>query len=187
MRIALLPNQRVLGQGLELKSYFFPENGFVGIGWPLVAQLLSSPRFVHDPSTRTAPFQPAAGSLSPFEDPALHYGSTHRAHTPLLLEELLYRYSPSSSSSIWPQISFVRPSTIPLRPASTVSLPTPPLPTVEIMATYYHWAVMEMSETPPTTTTTHTATINQRVSHRVLRWVNPKCQPILQFSWLTSL
>lgn len=102
-----------VGQKLELTSHLFPENGFVGIWCPLMAWLLPLPRFVHDPSTQTTPFQRTTGWLSPFQDPSLHYGSTHDFHTPLLLEELSDRYSPSSPS-VWPKISFVKPSPVPV-------------------------------------------------------------------------
>lgn len=113
VRIALLLHG-VLGQGLELtSSHFIPKNRFVDIWWHLIPPRLLSPRFVHDPSTQKVPFQMAAGWLSSVQDPSLHCGSTHSSHTPLLLEELPFRYSPSSPS-VWPQISFVKLSLIPI-------------------------------------------------------------------------
>lgn len=90
MRTALLLDG-VLGQGLELTSHSSPKNGFVGVWWHLIAGLLSSPRFIHDPSTQEAPFQTAAVWLSTVQGPSLFCGSTHSSHDPLLLEELPFR------------------------------------------------------------------------------------------------
>lgn len=133
VRTALLLDG-VLGQGLELTSHSFPKNGFVGGWWHLIAGLLSSPRFIHDPSTQEAPFQMAAVWLSTVQGPSLLRGSTHSCHDPLLLEKLPFRYSPSSPS-VWPQISFVM-SPIPVQrlPQLQASLPPQPQSPVEVIA-----------------------------------------------------
>lgn len=142
----------VLGRGLGLTSHFFPKNGFVGIWWHLIARLLPLPRFLHDPSTEKVPFQVAAGWLSPVEDPSLYCGSTHSSYTPLLLEELSFRYSASSSLCLATDLLCQTKSYPSVRPAPTAGLtptPTPGPSGSQSNILHYGWTMMEMSETLP--------------------------------------